>query len=186
MPGIREDWFPTSIWYFDAEPGDATAAALAALLGGGAATSADELAGRAEIASFTALVVRNALEVARFDRWDLERVEPRLAQAVAVTSGSAHVPESDAGTPLRGVYVVSAPEKGGSLHFDDPRSLPTVSVTPVVEYTPWTFRRVTYAPVPGRMLLFPGWLRAGVEPAAAGAPGVSIHFSVTVAAREPA
>ncbi len=186
MPGIREDWFPTSIWYFDAEPGDGTAAALAALLAGGAAPPAGELAGRAEIASFTALVLRNALEVARFERWDLERAEPRLARAVAVASGSAHAPDPGAALPLCGVYVVSAPEKGGSLHFDDPRSLPTVSVPPVVEYTPWTFRRITYAPVPGRMLLFPGWLRAGVEPAAAGAPGVSIHFSVTVAAREPA
>lgn len=186
MPGIREDWFPTSIWYFDAEPGDSTAAGLAALLGGGVAAPTEALAGRDEIASFTALVLRHALEVARFERWDLDRVEPRLSQAVAVASGSAHVPEAGADSPLRGVYVVSAPEKGGSLYFDDPRSLPPAPVCPVVEYTPWTFRRITYAPVPGRMLLFPGWLRAGVEPAAAGAPGVSIHFSVTAAAREPA
>jgi hypothetical protein len=35
---------------------------------------------------------------------------------------------------------------------------------PVTEPTPWAFPRVSYRPVPGRLILFPAWLQHGMDP----------------------
>jgi len=64
---------------------------------------------------------------------------------------------------LSGAYYLQAPEHSGAITFRDPREQASMIVPPLAELTPWTFKTVRYQPMPGRLLIFPGWLLHAVE-----------------------
>lgn len=86
------------------------------------------------------------------------------------------------GVWLSGVYYVRTPEECGKLIFSDPRPQTSVYSLPVRETGPDTWRTVTYAPVEGRILLFPNWLPHEVEPNLSDdGDRISIAFNVALA-----
>ena len=66
-----------------------------------------------------------------------------------------------------GVYYIQAPKESGRLWFTDPRGEAHTMVPNWDSKKPRNrnfWREVYYEPVPGRLILFPGWLTHEVEP----------------------
>ncbi|OED44621.1 hypothetical protein AB833_01125 [Chromatiales bacterium (ex Bugula neritina AB1)] len=66
-----------------------------------------------------------------------------------------------------GVYYIQAPENCGRISFNDPRSqaqvyTPRMGANANTDSSSWS--EVYYGPIPGRLILFPGWLVHEVEP----------------------
>ena len=64
-----------------------------------------------------------------------------------------------------GCYYIQAPEGAGSIEFIDPRSI-TIMNPPMYERKnrpPECRTKISYKPVPGRLVLFPAWLYHGVD-----------------------
>jgi uncharacterized protein (TIGR02466 family) len=200
MAGIREDWFPTSVWYFDLErAGELNRGLLAAILEERARDpqgvtdrssvlgwhSRNDLHRAPAFEGFAALALEHALEVARFNRWKLGEIEPVVKECWAIVNEryASNVVHNHPHSILSGVYYVQAPAESGQLFFQDPRDGPPMIAPPVEEYTPWTSERVTYAPREGRMLIFPSWLGHGVEPNMSQEHRVILSFNVAVRSR---
>jgi len=181
MPGIREDWFPTSIWYFQVEEHERLNADLLALIEAEHQRdargmtdrssilgwhSAIDLHVRPEFAPLMKIVLHNALEVAGFQRWDLAHGDLLLLNCWANINGkfASNATHNHPNSLLSGAYYVQAAEGCGNIIFRDPRDLATMFTPPLAELTPWTFQTVRYQPIPGRMLIFPSWLYHSVEP----------------------
>ena len=193
--GIREDWFPTAIWYFDVEAAPARNERLVAAIrtererGGGAVRSSvlgwqspEDLHLRLDLAGLPEVVLASVFEVARFNRWDLERVVPCLTECWANVNprfGSNAV-HAHPRAVLSAIYHVQAPEGCGGTFFVDPREGPAAVAPPLAEWTAWTYDRIVYRAVPGRLLIFPGWLRHGVEPNVGDGERISLNFNVGV------
>src|SRR5574337_240805 len=176
MIGVREDWFATSVWYFDVPQAAALGeqllhlvraehardpAGLAGRCAGPGWHSREDLHRREGFGPLETLVCENATEVARFERWDLERVTPVVTAAWALVHGrDAALPaHHHPGSVLGGLYTVSAPEGRGGLLFVDPRERA------------------------GRMVIHPGWLPYAVGPNRSDGECISIGFAVGVRAR---
>lgn len=195
MPGIREDWFPSSVWTFDTrlpesvrehllqdvlaekERDPAGMSDRSSVLGW---HSAIDLHTRPAYREFCALALTNALEVVRFERWNLEVVTPQIHECWANVNerGASNLIHNHPHSILSGVYYLTAPDDSGVVFFQDPRDAPAMLAPPVRKYTPPTHQRVEYEPRPGRMLIFPSWLRHGVEPNRSDAPRVILSFNV--------
>lgn len=193
--GIREDWFPTSIWYFDLPESAELNRRLAELiqaertadltgLAGRSSVlgwhSADDLQRRLEFAGFFEMASQCIAEVVTFLRWDSNRVAPQLLNAWACVNppGASNALHNHPQSLLSGVYYVSAPEQSGALTFRDPREAATMFAPPVTEQTHWTFQRIAYPPQTGRLLIFPSWLLHGVEPNLSREDRIAISFNV--------
>ena len=194
-PGIREDWFPTSIWYFDFENRDSINAQIlpeilaerdrdpqgmtdrSSVLGW---HSADNLHGRESFQPLVERIHGCVAEVIAFLRWDTAKVTPRLINCWAIANDkySSNVVHNHPQSTLSGVYYVQAPENSGDLFFRDPREQPGLVDPPFTERTSWTFPTVIYKPQVGRLLIFPGWLLHGVEPNLSDETRVCVSFNV--------
>jgi uncharacterized protein (TIGR02466 family) len=121
-------------------------------------------------------------EAVAFLRWDPARVAPVVASCWAVVNGkhAGNVVHTHPMSFLSGVYYVQAEPGAGDLFFLDPRPAAAFVTLPVTEPTPWTFQRVSYRPVPGRLILFPAWLQHGVDPNRSDAERVVVSFNVGV------
>ena len=201
MAGTREDWFPTSVWYFQVADHERLNAELlrrieaerqrdargvadrSSVLGWHSAT---DLHRRPEFAAFVEAVRRHALEVAEFQRWDLGRGDLAVLDCWANVNGkyAGNAYHNHANSFLSGAYYVRAPEAGGALVFRDPREGALLLSPPLAEYTPWTFQTVRYQPAPGRMLIFPSWLYHTVEPNLGDQERVSLSFNIGYRPRE--
>ena len=76
-----------------------------------------------------------------------------------------------------GVYYLQAPENSGNLMFYDPREARTFYKPGVQNFTTYTADAVAHAPVAGLLLIFPSWLKHGVEPNLNDVDRVSISFN---------
>ena len=189
----RLDWFPTAIWKFEvpgysalnerlmafilAERGrDAAGMSRSAVLGW---HSSDQLHRHAEMEEFVEVLEQNIAEVLRSYKLDAAQAEVELASCWAMVNGklASGVVHCHPNSFLSGVYYVNTTEKTGNIFFQDPRPAASMSACPVTEFMPWTIRQVSYQPVPGGMLIFPGWLYHGVEPNLSDAPRVSLSFN---------
>lgn len=197
MAGVREDWFPTSVWRFDHPEPSTLNRQLLKLTEAEKLRDPDGRSGRsnvqgwqsqddlfrrpewAELAGFAEACVA---EVVAFNRWDRARVQPFISNAWAFVNGknatgAAHVhPQAF----LSGVYYIQAEPTAGHLYFLDPRTVVTMTSLPLTEVTPWSFAKVYYEPRPGRLLLFPSWLYHGVEANLSERDRVSVSFNVGV------
>ncbi len=78
---------------------------------------------------------------------------------------------------LSGVYYVEVPAGTGAIRFDDPRPQAHVMAPPVREQTAFNANELTVDVVPGRMVLFPGWLAHSVPVNQSGSDRISIAFN---------
>jgi uncharacterized protein (TIGR02466 family) len=76
-----------------------------------------------------------------------------------------------------GVYYVRAPENCGNLMLYDPRSARTFYRPAVKDYTAYTADAVAHAAETGLLLIFPSWLKHGVDPNLSQEERVSISFN---------
>lgn len=195
VTGIREDWFPTSVWYFDIEDcQDLNQRLLVAIeaerkkdsMGMGDRStvlgwhSRDMLHHSEAFKDFVSYAIANVLEVAQFNRWILSKVKLNLLNCWANINGkfAYNVVHNHPQSILSGVYYVQTPENCGNIFFKDPRDVAVMMAPPVDEYTVWTFQKIVYQPKAGRMLIFPSWLLHGVEPNLSDEERVCLSFNV--------
>lgn len=195
MDGIREDWFPTSIWYFDLEQAKTLNPQLLESIREVQHQNSQGMTGRSNVLgwhsqdtlhqhpdfqSFTSYVRQAATEVATFLRWDLSQSAIAIINCWAIVNDKyAHNRiHNHANSLLSGVYYVKAPPNCGSLFFRDPRETALMINPPVMDYTQWTFKEVIYQPVEGRMLIFPSWLLHGVAPNKSDESRVCLSFNL--------
>lgn len=195
--GTREDWFATSVWYFD-EPethdlnqrlGDLIQAERQADQVGMANRSSvlgwhskDDLQQRLEYRELTQIVERNVREVIDFQHWNLAKSIPVISSCWAVVNGkyASNAVHNHPHSLLSGVYYVQASENCGALTFRDPRPVAVMMAPPITDLNAWTFRAVTYQPKPGRMLIFPSWLDHGVGPNLSDTERVALSFNISL------
>ena len=199
--GTREDWFITSVWYFD-EPDtqDLNQRLLELIQAERQADnvgmtnrssvlgwhSRDDLHRRLEFRPFVEIVERNLQEVIAFQHWNLAKATPVISSCWAVVNGKygSNTVHNHPNSLLSGVYYLQASNNCGALSFRDPRSVAVMMAPPVTEMTAWTFRTVAYQPKPGRMLIFPSWLDHGVAPNLADEERVALSFNISLRAIE--
>ena len=80
-----------------------------------------------------------------------------------------------------GVYYLKVPKDSGTLMFYDPRSAKTFYKPLVSTFTAYTADAIAHAAEEGLMLIFPSWLKHGVEPNLSNEDRVSISFNYAFA-----
>ncbi len=194
MHGSRQDWFPTPIWHFKLEDFQSVNQMLLSAIDEERKRdckgeqwsnvlgwhSIDTLHQRDSFQQFINIVQANVMEATSFLKWDLNQFKISITTCWAMVNGkfafnSVH---NHPNSILSGVYYVQVPENCGGVFFSDPRPASQMLVPPVVEFSPWTFPRVTYKAYEGSMLLFPSWLLHGVEPNLSDEDRVSISFNI--------
>ncbi len=80
-----------------------------------------------------------------------------------------------------GVYYVQTPENCGNLMFYDPRVARTFYKPAVQKYTAYTADAIAHVAEAGLLLVFPSWLKHGVEPNLSDGDRVSISFNYVFA-----
>lgn len=80
-----------------------------------------------------------------------------------------------------GVYYLKAPKDSGTLMFYDPRSAKTFYKPLVSTFTTYTADAIAHVAEEGLMLIFPSWLKHGVEPNLSNEDRVSISFNYAFA-----
>ena len=143
MPGTREDWFPTSIWYFDVADHEQLNATLLPLILNEQQRDSEGMTGRSSVLGWHSkddfhrreefqglidIVKEQVAEVAQFNHWDLEKVTPRVINCWGIVNDkyASNVVHNHPHSILSGVYYVQAPENSGDLFFRDPREAPTM------------------------------------------------------------
>lgn len=92
---------------------------------------------------------------------------------------------SHGGSLCSGVYYVQASSDSGRINFVDPREQAVIKphyTEEALKNRAHTWTKVYYDPIPGRIILFPGWLRHDVDPNMSDAEGdagdrISISFN---------
>lgn len=183
--------FATPVWGFDLPAAEATAinAGLLALLErwftprpalkpGETWQTTQDLHERAEFAPllpFLQGAVETALEAmaVRDRNWVVTGCWANINPA-----GGFHPPHIHPNNLISGVYYLQTPPSADSIVFHDPRPqahyLAPVSTRLVAE----TQAEIQIEAKPGRMLLFPSWLRHSVRPNYGNEERVSISFNV--------
>jgi uncharacterized protein (TIGR02466 family) len=131
---------------------------------------------RPAFAEFTQLVEISARSVAQF--LHVERYPMMITGCWAnINPPSAYHPtHNHPNNYLSGVYYVAVPEAGPDLIFQDPRP---VSIMPWTgKLSPLTANAAAEQAVPGRMVLFPSWLRHHVPSNEGTSERISISFNL--------
>lgn len=194
--GVREDWFPTSVWYFDWPDGEQRMSSILTLIEAERTRdpvgmtrsntsgwhSADDLHRRPEFQELFTWAFEGVRTVIDFERWDLTRMQPRFGNAWAVINppGASNAMHNHPNSVLSGAIYVKAHPQCGDLVFRDPREQASMVAPYIREHTPWTYRAVRYRPQVGRMLVFPAWLLHAVESNQSDQERVVISFNLVV------
>ncbi|VTR99647.1 TIGR02466 family protein [Tuwongella immobilis] len=197
LQGFREEWFPTSIWYFDdPQPQPSVQQWLDWLK---AERQRDEagMSGRSNVLGwhsrdtlheepiFAGLVQRIRQGIGQvFADFGLDstKIEPRLSNCWAIVNSQycSNVVHVHGNSFWSGVYYLQTPPDCGNLFFLDPRPMVHMMSLPQTQPSRLTFSRITYAPRVGRMLLFPSWLQHGVEPNLSQVDRICLSFNLAV------
>ena len=92
--------------------------------------------------------------------------------------GSFHPPHIHPNNLISGVYYLQIPPEADAISFHDPRPQAHMLQPAVTHSVPENRATVEVEAKPGRMLLFPSWLRHSVRPNYAEGERVSISFNV--------
>ena len=121
--GVREDWFPTSIWYFDLPDHDVVNRHLSAVIqaervgdpsGMSERSSAlgwhsnDDLHLRDDFMPLLSWIESCIAEVTTFQKWDLDKVKPMITNCWANVNdnGASNVVHNHPQSSFSGVYYV--------------------------------------------------------------------------------
>ena len=185
---VRE-LFPTPLWVLDLAAAEAAAfnARLKAeiekiieprpdLPSGSNWQTPHDLHTRPEFAEFARLVEVATRSVAQF--LQLEQYPMMITGCWANINppGSYHPTHNHPNNYLSGVYYVDVPEVGCDLIFQDPRPVSIMPWTP--KLSPITANAAAEQAQPGRMVIFPSWLRHHVPSNAGNSERISIAFNL--------
>jgi len=184
-----KELFPTPLWVLDISASDAASlnaklkAEIERIIAprpnvppGSNWQTPHDLHTRPAFAEFTELVEIAGRSVAQF--LNLEQYPMMVTGCWANINppGSYHPTHNHPNNYLSGVYYVDVPESGPDLVFQDPRP---------VSIMPWSGKlsRITAnaaveQAVPGRMVIFPSWLRHHVPSNAGSRERISISFNL--------
>ncbi|MBC7971247.1 MAG: 2OG-Fe(II) oxygenase family protein [Verrucomicrobia bacterium] len=131
----------------------------------------------AEINPFQALTDAAILEVAQAVGYGDVQIKAANCWANVNPKYASNKIHDHANCLFSGVYYVKTPKESGNLMFYDPRSARTFYKPIVSNFTTYTADAVAHAAEEGLMLIFPSWLKHGVEPNLSDDDRVSISFN---------
>jgi uncharacterized protein (TIGR02466 family) len=184
-------FFPTCVWVFDLVPGDAKALSAAIIKTvESALPPASKLPRDHSLQSGTHLhelpefkpLVTHALDAGREILKNLGH-EPAPMEMTGCWANisvpdARHGEHSHPNNYLSGVYYVKTPKGGDSINFYDPRPQAHVVAPHVATFSPNHASSVHVEVQPGRLVLFPGWLRHSVDPNRGDGVRMSIAFNL--------
>jgi len=184
-----QELFPTSIWIVDLKP--AEAAPFNAKLkveieniisprpkvpAGSNWQTPQDLHTRPAFADFVKLVEMAARGVARFLQIDQHPMTITGCWANINPPGAYHPTHNHPNNYLSGVYYVAVPESGSRIIFQDPR--PLMIMPKPRQFTRQTANAADAESRPGRLLIFPAWLRHSVPANDGQTERISISFNL--------
>ena len=184
-----QELFPTSIWIVDLKPAEAGPfnANLKAEIeniisprpkvpAGSNWQTPQDLHTRPAFADFVKLVELAARGVARFLQIDQHPMTITGCWANINPPGAYHPTHNHPNNYLSGVYYVAVPESGSRIIFQDPR--PLMIMPKPRQFTRQTANAADAESRPGRLLIFPAWLRHSVPANDGQTERISISFNL--------
>ena len=184
-----QELFPTPLWVVDLPPADAVAfnaklkAEIEAIIAprpkvpsGSNWQTPQDLHTRPAFADFVKLVEMAAQGLAR--HLQVEQFPMMITGCWANVNppGSYHPTHNHPNNYLSGVYYVAVPATGSHLVFQDPR--PSLIIPRSAKHSRITANAYVAQPKPGRMVLFPSWLRHHVPSNEGTTERISIAFNL--------
>ncbi len=184
-----QELFPTTIWIVDLKPAEAAPfnAHLKAEIekiisprpkvpAGSNWQTPQDLHTRPAFADFVKLVDMAARGVARFLQVDQYPMMITGCWANINPPGAYHPTHNHPNNYLSGVYYVAVPEVGSNILFQDPR--PAMIMPRPRQFSRSTANAADAQSKPGRMVLFPSWLRHNVPANDGQTERISIAFNL--------
>lgn len=184
-------FFPTFVWVFDLDPEDAEplcrkiekniAASLPAnnrLGRGHSIQSETQLHQLPDFKELCERVEGAAQQVLGF--LEHKPAPLKITGCWANVSGPAdhHKEHSHPNNFLSGAFYVKAPKGGDSINFHDPRAEAHVMAPHVTESSTKNSSTVIVEVQPGRLVIFPAWLRHSVDPNESQEQRMSVSFNL--------
>lgn len=183
--------FPTPLWLADLDEGlarrlnaDLKAAILALIeprpsIPRGTNWQTDPVLHKLpQFAEFFSIATKAAFGALDFMKVRKAEIEITGAWANVNPPGGVNSAHTHPNNYLSGVYYVDIPDGAGQIYFSDPRPQAQVILPPTVTQTPFNANEVTVEVMPGRLLLFPGWLTHAVPVNRSEGERISIAFNV--------
>lgn len=184
-----QELFPTTIWIVDLKPAEAAPfnAKLKAEIekiisprpkvpAGSNWQTPQNLHTRPAFAEFVKLVETAARGVARFLQVDQHPMTITGCWANINPPGAYHPTHNHPNNYLSGVYYVDVPASGSHIVFQDPR--PLMIMPKPRQFTRQTANAADAESKPGRLLIFPAWLRHSVPANDGQTERISISFNL--------
>lgn len=184
-----QELFPTTIWIVDLRAAEAVPfnARLKAEIetiisprpkvpAGSNWQTPQDLHTRPAFADFVKLVETAARGVARFLQVDQHPMTITGCWANINPPGAYHPTHNHPNNYLSGVYYVAVPESGSRIMFQDPR--PSMIMPRPRQFTRLTANAADAQSKPGRLLIFPAWLRHSVPANDGQTDRISISFNL--------
>lgn len=184
-----QELFPTPLWVVDLPPADAVAfnaklkAEIEAIIAprpkvpsGSNWQTPQDLHTRPAFADFTLLVEKVARSVAQYLQVEKFPLMITGCWANINPPGSYHPTHNHPNNYLSGVYYVAVPATGSHLLFQDPR--PGLILPPTAKLGRLTANASVAQTQPGRMVIFPSWLRHHVPSNEGTTERISIAFNL--------
>ncbi|WP_422000079.1 TIGR02466 family protein [Reyranella sp.] len=183
-----EELFPTPLWILDVQPSDAAAfnarlkveiekiMARPKVPSGSNWQTPQDLHSRPEFAELAQLIEIAARSVSQFLGIEQHPMMITGCWANINPPGSYHPTHNHPNNYLSGVYYVAVPDAGSHLVFQDPRPLAMTPAT--TKPTRFTSNASLALPQPGRMVIFPSWLRHHVPSNEGTTERISIAFNL--------
>ena len=169
-------FFPTLVWVFDLPPGEvetmnaAMAAALADMSaglaeykGGYARQSETDLHSRPEFQALMRVALKAGKEIMGFLKLADAELAVSGAWANFAKPGTSHHVHTHPNNFLSAVYYLNTPQGANTINFLDPRDQAHVIAPQVSQRSAHTASQVTVEVAPGRLVMFPSWLRHSVD-----------------------
>jgi len=184
-----QELFPTTIWIVDLKPAEAAPfnAKLKAEIekiisprpkvpAGSNWQTPQNLHTRPAFADFVKLVEMAARGVTRFLQVDQHPMTITGCWANINPPGAYHPTHNHPNNYLSGVYYVAVPASGSHIVFQDPR--PLMIMPKPRQFTRQTANAADAESKPGRLLIFPAWLRHSVPANNGQTERISISFNL--------
>ncbi|MBS0220556.1 MAG: hypothetical protein JSR91_07425 [Proteobacteria bacterium] len=184
-----QELFPTTIWIVDLKPAEAAPfnAKLKAEIekiisprpkvpAGSNWQTPQNLHTRPAFAEFVKLVEMAARGVARFLQVDQHPMTITGCWANINPPGAYHPTHNHPNNYLSGVYYVAVPAAGSHIVFQDPR--PLMIMPKPRQFTRQTANAADAESKPGRLVIFPAWLRHSVPANDGQTERISISFNL--------
>ncbi len=196
VPPTVHNLFPTALFVFDLKAHSALNAQLLALiyhlrsLDAGDTTSRSNVLGwhsrgnlfdLQEVQPFKALVDGAIATAASQMGYDQVPITAANCWANINPKYASNKIHDHANCLFSGVYYVQTPPESGVLMFYDPRTAKTFYKPNVPQFTAYTADAIAHAAEAGLLLIFPSWLRHGVEPNLGEGDRISISFNYVFA-----